>query len=167
MKPILYLSLLLVSINNCLANQTDHQTIESVVKAFGDSIQNKNRKRFLSLFTAPTQPMIAVVSEQGLQKRRALVEKYNKEHGENLVATRTFTITPAEIMDRSAASNVSEREEIDNLKIETDSNIANVYFDYVYYEDDKKHNWGSESWQLVHTINGWKISSVVYSVASQ
>lgn len=55
-------------------------------------------------------------------------------------------------------------ETFDNVRIETDGTIATVYFDYSFLESGKPTNHGAETWQLVHTPEGWKISAMLYSV---
>jgi len=167
MKLIVFIALLLISTGNCFANQTEHQGIKAVIHAFEQSIQSKDKSRFLNLFVDASSPMIAVVSEEGVEIRRALVEKYNKEQNKNMKVTRTWVTSPQEMIDRIVSSDVSSREEFDNINIVSDGIIANVYFDYVYYKDNKKQNWGSESWQMVQTMKGWKISSVNFSTISK
>ena len=154
---------------NCMpsyAEPIEHQTIESVIEAFEQSIQTKDKARFLNLFVDPESTMIAVVSDAVMDRRRAYVEEINKKDNKNFVATRTWTSTPLKMIDSVASAKHHSRESFDNIKITTDGNIASVYFDYVFYKDDKKNNWGSESWQLVQTVKGWKISSVNYSFFS-
>ena len=146
------------------AVQTEYKTIESVIEAFDQSIQSKDRERFLNLFVDPSSTMVAVVSEEGMVVRRAAVEKINKRDNKNFTATRNWTSSPQKMINRIINQKESTREQFDNIKITTDNNIAQVYFDYAYYIDDKKNNWGSESWQLVQTLKGWKISSIVYSI---
>jgi hypothetical protein len=55
-------------------------------------------------------------------------------------------------------------ETFDNVRIETDGTVGTVYFDYRFLEDGKQSNHGVETWQLVHTDQGWKISAMLYSV---
>jgi hypothetical protein len=54
-------------------------------------------------------------------------------------------------------------ETISNVHINTDGEIAHVWFDYVFMAGNHKNTWGKESWQLVRTEAGWKITSVVWS----
>jgi hypothetical protein len=152
---------------NCFASQTEHEAIKLIINDFDQSIQAKDKSRFLNLFVDATSPMIAVFSEKSMKARRAMVDKINKEENKKLVATRTFVTSPTEMIDGIVSEEVSSREEFDNINIVSDGNIANIYFDYVYYKDNKKQNWGSESWQMVQTLSGWKISSVTYSITSQ
>jgi len=164
MKLIVCMSLFLLGTSHCFASETEYKTIKSVINAFEQSIQAKDKSRFLNLFVDPSSPMMGVVSEESMITRRAAVAKINKEDNKNFVATRFWASTPEKMIDRIASEDVSSREVFDNIKITTDGNIAHVYFDYVYYQDNKKKNWGSESWQMVQTLKGWKISSVSYSI---
>ena len=79
MKLIVFMSLFLIGSTNCLAGQTEHKEIQSVIDAFDHSIRTKDKSQFLSLFVDSSKPMIAVVTEAGLKVRQALVKKYNKE----------------------------------------------------------------------------------------
>ena len=171
MKVVVYLSLLLVSITSVYAGQSDKRidkntlhAIESVVEVFDKAIVNKDREAFLALFTDPDKKMMAIFSDDIMKNREALVAKINKEEGKNLVATKSFTMSPTQMIENKLKRKTASKQQISNIKINTDGNIANVYFDYVYYIDGKKNNWGNESWQLVKTLKGWKINSVVYSI---
>lgn len=54
-------------------------------------------------------------------------------------------------------------EKFSNVRIQTDGAIASVYFDFSFLVDGKVNNMGSETWQLVNTGDGWKISAMAYS----
>ncbi|WP_036172952.1 nuclear transport factor 2 family protein [Massilia sp. 9096] len=51
-----------------------------------------------------------------------------------------------------------------NVRIETNGAVASVWFDFDFLADGKLNNRGSESWQLVRAEDGWKISSMLYSI---
>ncbi len=55
-------------------------------------------------------------------------------------------------------------ETFDNVRIETDGTVGTVYFDYTFLDAGKPTNHGNETWQLVRTPDGWKISAMLYSV---
>ena len=55
-------------------------------------------------------------------------------------------------------------ETFDNVRIETDGTVGTVYFDYRFLVNGKPTNHGVETWQLVNTQEGWKISAMLYSV---
>jgi hypothetical protein len=167
MKFIVFMSLFLIGTGHSFASKADHEAIKSIIHDFEQSIQTKDKDRFLNLFVDVTSPMIGVVSEKSMIKRRAAIDKINKQDNKNFVATRTWELLPTEMIDRIVSDKVSSKEVFNNINITSDGNIASVYFDYEYYKDNKKQNWGSESWQLVQTLKGWKISSVNYSITFQ
>jgi len=68
------------------------------------------------------------------------------------------------LIDSVVSSKGSEEEQMSNLSIDTDGEIASVSFDYSYLTNTKMINWGKEQWQLVRTESGWKIFSVVYTI---
>lgn len=166
MKYLLCLSFLLLSSVNAYAEQVHHPAIHSVVKAFGKAIEDKDKTAFLALFLDEKAPMQMVFTEKSMKIRRAMVEKYNKEQNKNMVATRVLAMSPVEMMDNVVAKSNSPKEEFINLRVHSDGSIAAVYFDYVFYIDGKKNNWGEESWLMVQTLDGWKIQSIVYSIDS-
>lgn len=57
-------------------------------------------------------------------------------------------------------------EKFSNLRINGDDTVASLYFDYVFLIDNQVSNSGVETWQLIHTREGWKINSLTYSVTS-
>jgi hypothetical protein len=47
--------------------------------------------------------------------------------------------------------------------IHTDGTIAAVYFDFVFKIDGEVENHGSETWQLLKAVDGWRIAAISYS----
>ena len=164
MKYIFCIFIYVFSFNTCLAGISEDQELRAVIKAFDESIKNKDRERFLDLFIEKGVSWIGVFSEKGMERRTALIEKINKEDNKKFVATRYFLSSPQEFIEGIISDEMSSMEEFSNIKIHSDSNIATVYFDYIFYSDNKKQNWGSESWQLVKTTKGWKIQAVSFSI---
>ena len=164
MKYIFAIFIYVFSINHCFAGSSGNQEIRAIIKAFDESIQNKDKEQFLSLFIEKGTSWVGAFSEKSMVARTAAVEKFNKENNKNIVSKRIFVSSPQEFIESIISKETSSREEFSNIKIHSDSNIATVYFDYVFYKDNKKQNWGSESWQLVQTINGWKIQAVSFSL---
>lgn len=54
-------------------------------------------------------------------------------------------------------------EVFDNVHIDTDGVVGIVYFNYRFLVEGKPTNHGVETWQVVHTDQGWKISAMLYS----
>jgi hypothetical protein len=76
-------------------------------------------------------------------------------------------VRPDNYKDFSAfvsASKVPVEEKFYNVKINTNGFVASVYFDFDFLIDGKVTNRGSESWHMVNTNGGWKISSMIYSM---
>jgi hypothetical protein len=164
MKYIFAIVIYLFSVNYCLAGASEEQEIKFVIKAFDEAIQNKDKEGFLSLFIEEGVSWVGVFSEKSMVTRISLIEKINKEDNKDFVATRHFLSTPEEFIDFIISKETPYKEEFNNIKIHSDNNIATVYFDYIFYDNNKKDNWGEESWQLVQTIKGWKIQAVSFSI---
>lgn len=164
MKYIFAIFIYVFSINHCQAITSENQEIRDVIKTFDESIQSKDRKRFLDLFIETGTSWVGVFSEKSMVTRTAILEKINKEGNKKFPLTRTFTSSSKKFIDQIISVDAEPREEFGNIKIYTDNNIATVYFDYIFYSDNKKENWGQESWQLVQTMKGWKIQSISFSI---
>jgi hypothetical protein len=164
MKTIFYILICVFNINVCLAQATEKQELLAVVKSFDESIKNKDKERFLDLFIEKGVSWVGVFSEKNMVARTALIEKYNKTNNKSLPISRTFLSSPQEFIEAIVAKEAPSSEEFSNIKIHSDNNVATIYFDYEYYSDNKRENWGAESWQLVQTTKGWKIHAVSFSI---
>ncbi len=67
-------------------------------------------------------------------------------------------------IDGIVQDKASKEETFDNIRIDTDGDIASVIFDYEFRSDGKAGNHGKEAWHLVRTDDGWKIVSVIWSM---
>lgn len=72
-------------------------------------------------------------------------------------------MSPRQLIDLIAADKERSEEAISNVRIDSDGDVAQVWFDYSYLSGSYKENWGKESWQMVRTEEGWKIAAVVWS----
>jgi hypothetical protein len=45
--------------------------------------------------------------------------------------------------------------------------IATVMFDYSFWENGKKTNWGKENWAMIKTNGQWKITAVNFSIEEE
>lgn len=55
-------------------------------------------------------------------------------------------------------------EQFYRVRIDTNGTVGAVWFDFDFVVDGKVTNRGSESWQMVRAENGWKISSMLFSM---
>jgi hypothetical protein len=89
------------------------------------------------------------------------------EHGRRLLknpaAPRVHPGTSTQFAQSISRDGARAEEKFENVKIHADDSIASVHFDYVFLSNGKPTNHGQEAWQLIHTDDGWKIVSLVYS----
>ncbi|GGA19567.1 YybH family protein [Dyella nitratireducens] len=50
-----------------------------------------------------------------------------------------------------------------DVQIKSDGTVASVYFHFDFVMDGKVENHGDETWQLVKTVDGWRIVIITYS----
>jgi hypothetical protein len=50
-----------------------------------------------------------------------------------------------------------------NVRIRTDGSIASLSFDYSFWSNNKKSNWGEENWELIFDGTDWKIGGIFWS----
>ncbi len=49
-------------------------------------------------------------------------------------------------------------------KIEEDGAVGSITFDYSFWSNAKKGNWGKETWGIIREEGRWKIASVLFSI---
>lgn len=127
--------------------------IRKVIADFAYCIVSKDSVGFCSLFHEEPVTWIGVYKEHSyrkkLEKDTTLRQWYSNGY-------------------RSFAHSLTKKSHLDeifrNVKITYDENLAAVTFDYSFWNERTKRNWGKESWILIKTSNQWKITSVIYSV---
>jgi hypothetical protein len=140
-------------------NATDaaQKQIEDVIENFRTAIIDKDKDRFIKLFLHESITWQRVLSDEGLQRFR--------EKQPDVVKTRFDSQkTASSFIDGIVANKRRTEEKFWNIRIDTDGDIASVYFDYSFHADDRETNHGKEAWHLVNTGEGWKIVSVIWSV---
>lgn len=137
--------------------------IEKVIDSFGRAIAEKNKPLYMSLFFSdqPNEIGWQYVSEDTrlaqIRKTKPDAIKARRIPGNNFLS----------LINESVGTKESREERFFNVQINTDGEIASVFFDYEFYAAGEKTNWGKEHWQLVRTEQGWKIFSVVYSIRDE
>ncbi len=93
------------------------------------------------------------------------VKRYNANLNDPAIprATKIQGGSPRRFIESIARSRQARSEAISNVRIDTDGEVAQVWFDFAFIVGDYKSAWGKESWQLVRTGDGWKIAAVVWS----
>ncbi|HEV8694065.1 MAG TPA: nuclear transport factor 2 family protein [Lysobacter sp.] len=162
MKPLILLLCALLSFaayadTPSTETGTAKRQIEEVIDTFRAAIINRDKDRFNKLFLHEHTVWQNVMSDEGLQRIRqknpqAVKVRVNPE--------RTYRSFIEGIVSNEARS----EEKFRNVRIDTDGDIASVYFDYSFHAGDRETNYGHEAWHLVNTDEGWKIVSVIWSV---
>ena len=136
-------------------SQSDRAQLEQVVETFRLSLINKDKASFMKLLFSETIPWIGVVKDRSMTMIEDEGGKVNKI---------TPGASPVKFIDSIVSDKVAVEEKFDNVRIDSDGDIAQVYFDYSFNRGDYRSNWGQEAWQLVRTTQGWKINSVIWSM---
>jgi len=131
--------------------------IQAVVEAFRSAIINRDQPAFERLFLHEHITWQSVKGDEALQRIREKVPTANK-------LTVDTTKTPYSFIAGIVTDKKSSEETFDNVKIDTDGDLASVLFDYAFLSDGKETNHGKEAWHLLRTPDGWKIASVIWSV---
>ena len=155
MKKSLSPLILLMTVTACAqqGGLSDKKQIENIVQSFVDCIEKKDTTMFLTLFyEGPVQWM-------GTMKSAS----YASELKENPEA-KDFFAGNQRLFIRSVSGKDNCAEKFYNIRIHEDGSIAMVVFDYSFWKNGKKENWGQESWGLIKTEGRWKITSVIFSI---
>jgi hypothetical protein len=139
--------------------EKDIAELEFITSEFMRCIKEKDKDAFLSLFYNDSTPWLGKFEPKS--------EQITRDNNPDAINPKgIFDISKFEFIDMmvGAPATVAIEEKFSNLQIDTDGWIASVNFDYEMFMDDKMTNSGREFWHLVKTNDGWKISSVVYSV---
>ena len=134
------------------------QQIEQLIERFRTAIADKDTAGFMQLFLREDITWNVVYTDDSVKRYNANLKDANIP-----LATRVQGGSPRKFIDSIARSKQARSETISNVRIDTDGEIAQVWFDFAFMTGDYKNAWGKESWQLVRTDAGWKIAAVVWS----
>lgn len=127
--------------------------IEQVIERFKAAIVAHDQQGLEALFVPEGGSWFEVLGEDAFHRIRARKPDLSRVHPDSYRHFASFV--------GGAKQRVEEK--FENVRIHTDGAVASVYFDFVFLTDGKRNNVGSETWQLVHTNEGWKISAMAYS----
>ena len=167
MRPALYAAAVLAALGGAgpalAADTQDEAAVRQVVESFRTALIAKDKAAYMRLFFSDKPEEIGwqFVSEDTrlahIREKKPDAIKARRIPGNNFVS----------LIDSVVATPEAREETIDDLKIETDGEIAAVSFEYSFLANGRKTNWGREMWQLVRTEGGWKIFSVVYTIRDE
>lgn len=142
------------------AEPGDRERIEQMVETFRVSIIKKDKPSFMKLFYSETIPWIGVVTDKSLARETANKPDPKMPDPKKLFASSN----PKKFIEGIVKDKEQCEEKFENVRIDTDGDVAQVWFDYSFNFDGYKANWGKEAWHMVRTPEGWKISSVIWSM---
>ena len=127
--------------------------VQQVVEHFRAAIIAHDQAALEALFVPEGGAWFEVLGEDAFRRIKATKPDLSRLHADNYRHFAAFV----------GGSRQAIEERFDNVRIHTDGAVASVYFDFVFLVDGKPNNTGSETWQLVHTNDGWRISAMAYS----
>lgn len=130
----------------------DRVQIQRLVDQFKRAIIDKNAEAIRGMFLPGGSWL------QGLDKA-----SLDKVHAKQPSAPQFSPGDYKEFAKFIGTSTKPVEETFDDVRIETDGTVGTVYFNYRFLMDGVVMNHGVETWQLVHTAEGWKISAMLYS----
>jgi hypothetical protein len=136
------------------AHEADVAAINKVVEQFKAAIIAHDGKALGSLFLQDHDSWLSVADAQTWAAVKARNPDARKVLPDSWKTFANFIQT--------APKPVEER--FYNVRIDTNGAVASVYFDFDFLIDGQLTNRGSESWQLVRAEDGWKISSMLFSM---
>lgn len=153
----LTLLLIIVLFSNFTFSQkketNDEKEIKQILNVFMESIVKKDSIRFYNLFHSEPIVWIGVFKDR-TQESRLKKDSLQKNY---------FASTYQEFY-RIISDSGTYEEKFYNVDINEDGSIGAVTFDYSFWKDKIKKNWGKESWGLVKINGKWKITSVLFSL---
>lgn len=132
---------------------TDRDKIENILHTFMQCIETKDSVKLYNLFHK------GPVSWVGVYKDASHKELLKKDS-----TVKNYKISDYKTWFRRIAEPPVRREDFSNIEIIEDGSVASVGFDYSFWMDNQKKNWGKEFWHLVNENGEWKIASVVFSI---
>jgi hypothetical protein len=124
--------------------------IEHVMKQFHDAVVTHDGAALSGLFLPDANIWLNVLADTAYDRSQAKTQKVRVGSYRDFAK---FVSTTPKALDP----------EHTNVVIHTDGTIAAVYFDFVFNVDGKANNRGSETWQLVKAVDGWRIAAISYS----
>ena len=137
----------------------DKQQIEAIVETFRMAIINKDPDNFMKLFLHEDITWSGVMTDGSLDRINATIKDPGAPRPQKY-----FNSKPRKFIERIAKDPARLEETFDIVRIDSDGDVGQIWFDYAFVENGHKNNWGKESWQMVRTATGWKIAAVIWSM---
>ncbi|WP_404713699.1 nuclear transport factor 2 family protein [Sphingomonas sp. MMS24-J13] len=153
-RSLAAIGVLTMTFSPALASTADDSVdVDHLISAYHQAVVSHDAPRLAALFLPTGTAWFSVLSDEGLKQARAKSPDTPKlkpgsvDSFVKLVATSPSRLDPQHT----------------NLQVRSDGAIATVTFDFSFLIDGKEQNRGTESWQLVKGVEGWRIASIIYS----
>jgi CubicO group peptidase (beta-lactamase class C family) len=154
MKIIFSIISILLLDYNIVAQQIDNKAkINDVLNEFMNCIETKDSIKMYTLFHKGPVTWIGVYKD--------ITQKERVKKDSTAI---NYKISDYKTWFKRVCQPSPRREDFHNIEIVEDGSIASVTFDYSFWVNGKKGNWGKEFWHLVNENGKWKIASVIFSI---
>jgi hypothetical protein len=131
----------------------DTVDIDHLIAAYHQAVLGHDGARLAALFVPDGSAWFSVLSDASLVQIRAKTPNTPKIRIGSAKAFAQLVSTTKAKLDPQHS----------NLQVRSDGAVGTVSFDFRFMIDGREQNRGSESWQLVKGLDGWRIASIVYS----
>lgn len=164
-KIILLVSFLLFTQVSFANTMSDDEQLKKIVKDFENSITTINRTQYFSLFYDGTVSWVGVSSTNDYEKNISKAEAAKLKGQKSWTPMKTYPGDHIHFFDVVVSGMKNHKMNFEDIKIQQDGDVANVYLDYKLFEEGVI-SLGKKSLLLVNTENGWKINSVIFSIST-
>lgn len=138
---------------NAKDHHVDEAAVAEVMKQYHAAILAHDGTALSGLFLPDANLWLNVLTDSAYDRAKTKTAATQRVRVGNYRDFANFVSTTSKSLDP----------EHSNIVIHTDGTIAAVYFDFVFNSEGKANNAGSETWQLVKTVDGWRIAAICYS----
>lgn len=135
------------------ATPQDVADIRHVMDAYHHAVITHDGQAVSALFLDHGSTWVTVLSDKGfaaMKAKNASVQKVKVGSYQNFAK---FVSSTKSVLDPRHT----------DVRIMSDGAVASVYFHFDFMTDGKVENRGDETWQLVKTVDGWRIVAITYS----
>lgn len=145
--------LLTVFTANSQNGTVQHPEINTLLQGFMKAIETRDSTQMFSFFADVPVTWVGVW-KPATQRQRLLTDTKAPE----------YRVSDFRTWFRSVMKGGIKQEKFLQPVIVEDGTIGSVTFDYSFWSNGKKGNWGKESWGLIKQNGVWKIASVLFSM---
>lgn len=131
----------------------DTADIQHVMDVFHHAVATHDGKSISALFLDHGSTWVTVLSDNGFAAMKAKNASVQKIKVSDYQAFSSFVSNTKSALDPRHT----------DIHIMSDGAVASVYFHFDFVIDGKVENRGDETWQLVKTVDGWRIVAITYS----